>query len=723
MSSSLFSSAWYRVAEMRPQLRGHARLTRHHYRGKRWYVLQDQASGRFMRLNPEAHRIVALMDGQRTLAQIWALCCENLGDAAPTQDEVLQLLTQLHQANVLLSERKPDLEDLDTRRRKLGWARLKQYLGNPLSLKLPLWDPDRFLSAVARCLPAGLLPWLGLAWLALVGSGLVGAALHWEELSADISTRIFTSENMLLLAVAFPVLKIIHELGHGLALKLFGNSCHEMGLMFLVAVPVPYVDASQSTALVSKRQRMIVGLAGMMAEMAVASVALWLWAQAQPGVGKAFLHQVLVAAGVSTVIFNANPLLRFDGYYVLADWLEIPNLGQRANQYLGHLIKRHLFRIGADQPATQFHPPLTQREAPWLLSYCLGSFVYRMTVAVAIVLMVAQQFFFIGVLLAIWSAWGTVGAPLVKHLKYLWAHPSLDGRRGWAWTLSLGLTSGLAAIVFLVPVPSWTNTEGVIWMPEQSRARASHACFGTELLVAPGAQVAAGQALLGCSDPELDAQYAQADAKRREIEARLAQAQAMDRLQAQVQEAELRHVRQRLADLRQRREQLAITSPVAGQFVMASPQDFPGRFFERGEQLAYVLQPRSFSLLAVVGQGDVDQVRTRTSRVELRSVENVGRLLAASLDREVPAATNQLPSMALALQGGGSIGLDPAKDQAGQGPQTLNSLFQFELRLLGDELPSAVGQRVHVQFVHPHEPLARQWYRPLRQLFLRSFAT
>ncbi|MBY0237167.1 MAG: PqqD family protein, partial [Burkholderiaceae bacterium] len=227
MSSSLFSSAWYRVAEMRPQLRGHARLTRHHYRGKRWYVLQDQASGRFMRLNPEAHRIVALMDGQRTLAQIWALCCENLGDAAPTQDEVLQLLTQLHQANVLLSERKPDLEDLDTRRRKLGWARLKQYLGNPLSLKLPLWDPDRFLSAVARCLPAGLLPWLGLAWLALVGSGLVGAALHWEELSADISTRIFTSENILLLAVALPVLKIIHELGHGLALKLFGNSCHE----------------------------------------------------------------------------------------------------------------------------------------------------------------------------------------------------------------------------------------------------------------------------------------------------------------------------------------------------------------------------------------------------------------------------------------------------------------------------------------------------------------
>ncbi|MFN5048848.1 PqqD family peptide modification chaperone [Roseateles sp.] len=718
MSSALFSTSWYRVEQMRPALRGHARLVRHSYRGQRWYVLQDQASGRFLRLNEQAWRIVGLMDGQRSLAQIWEQACLGLGDEAPTQDEILQLLTQLHQANVLLSDRRPDLDDLEQRRRKLGWARIKQYLGNPLSLKLPLVDPDRLLGLIARLMPPALLPWLLLAWLALVGSGIVGAAMHWQELSADITSRVFTAQNMLLLALAFPVLKAIHELGHGLALKLLGLSCHEMGLMFLVAVPVPYVDASQASALKSKYQRMLVGLAGMMAELAVAAVALWLWVLVSPGVGKAFLHQVLIAAGVSTLIFNANPLLRFDGYYVLADWLEIPNLAQKSNQYLGHLINRHLFRVREGlQP-----PPLTPREAPWLLGYCIASFCYRMLVAVGIVLLVAPRFFFLGVLLAIWSAWGTVGKPLLSQFKYLALSPVLQGRRALAWSLSLGFATALTAFIALVPLPSWTNAEGVIWMPEASRVRAHHACFGMAVLSAPGSTVRAGQRLLACTDPELDAQQAQAEAKRGELGSRLRHAQALDRVQAQVVEAELRHASQRLADLDERRAQLSIAAPVDGIFVMPSPQDFPGRYLERGEHLAYVLEPRHFSLLTVVGQGEVDRVRQHTTRVELRSVDRIGQLLAARLEREVPAATTQLPSLALALQGGGKIGLDPGSN-ARQEPQALDSLFHFELRLLGDALPQAVGQRVYVRFVHEPEPLARQWYRPLRQLFLKTFAS
>jgi putative peptide zinc metalloprotease protein len=720
MTSPLFSSSWYRVEAMRPTLRGQARLVRHSYRGQLWYVLQDLASGRFLRLNQQAWRIVGLMDGQRSLAQIWDQACVGLGDEAPTQDELLQLLTQLHQAGVLLTDRSPDLDDLDHRRRKLGWARVKQYLGNPLSIKLPLFDPDRLLGVLAQAMPRTVLPWLGLAWLALVGSGLVGAAMHWQPLSADITSRVFTAQNMLLLALAFPVLKAVHELGHGLALKLLGLSCHEMGLMFLVAVPVPYVDASQASGLKSKHQRMLVGLAGMMAELAVAAVALWLWVWASPGVGQAFLHQVLIAAGVSTVIFNANPLLRFDGYYVLADWLEIPNLAQRANQYLGHLINRHLFRVRPVQQAAQFSPPLTPREAPWLLGYCIASFAYRMLVAVGIVLLVAPRFFFVGVVLALWSAWGTLGKPLLGQIKYLASSPVLQGRRVLACSVSVALTAGISAFVALVPMPSWTNAEGVIWMPEAARVRAPHACFGAGVLVVPGTQVRAGAPLLACSDPELDAQQSQAQAKSAELGSRLRHAQSLDRVQAQVVGAELRHAQQRLADLDKRRSQLSIAAPVSGTFVMLSPQDFAGRYIERGEQLAYVLEPRHFSLFTVVGQGEVDRVRQHTTQVSLRSVDRVGQPLAAQLQREVPAATTQLPSMALALQGGGKIGLDPGSNGRPE-PQALNSLFHFELLLTGDAKPKAVGQRVYVRFVHEPEPLAQQWYRPVRQLFLKTF--
>lgn len=715
MTTTLFSSAWYRVAPLKPRLRGQARVTRHEYRGQRWYVLQDMASGKFLRLDAQAWRIVALMDGLRTLDEIWQNTCVTLGDDAPTQDEVLQLLTQLHQANVLLSGRPPDMDELERRRRKAFWARLKQYIANPLALKFPLVDPDRFLGWIVSLLPRGAGPWLLVAWLGLMIFGGINAALHWDELTHELASSIFTPQNMLLMALAFPVLKAIHEIGHGIAIKLFGGSCHEMGLMFLVFIPVPYVDATQATALQSKWQRMVVGLAGMMIELAAASVALWLWTQASPGVGKAFWHQVVILASLTTIIFNANPLLRFDGYYVLADWLEIPNLGQKANQYLGRLINQYGFGVRDALP----HLRLAPGEKPWLLAYSVLSFIYRMVIAVTIVLFVARQFFFVGVLLAIWSAWGTVGAPVWRHLKYLSTHQALVGRRLRAWAVSSSVVLGCAAVVMYVPVRSWTNAEGVVWMPEASRVRANNACFAVELLARPGALVKSGQPLLSCADAELDTQYAQTEARRGELAARLSVAQATDRVQAQIAADELAVIDRRLADVRQRRADLAVRASQDGRFVMPNPGDFQGKFFNRGDLVAYVLDPTRFTLLTVVGQGDVDLVRQATQGVQLRTADQLARVVSARIEREVPGATAQLPSLALSLQGGGKIGLDPKSSETD--PKALSALFQFELQLIDAQTPATVGQRVHVQFVHPDEPLADQWYRTVRQLFLRTF--
>ena len=669
-----------------------------------------------MRLNPDAWKIIGLLDGKRTLEEIWSSACMTQGDHTPTQDEVLQLLTQLHQANVLLTGHPPDLDEMDVRRRKMAWMKIKQYLVNPLSIKIPFVDPDRFLRFVVRCLPSGILPFFLVAWLVFVGFGVATAVVHWSELSDDITARVFTPENMLLMALAFPLLKAIHELGHGIAIKLLGGSCHEMGLMFLVLVPVPYVDVSQATAFPSKFHRMLVGLAGMMIELVAATMALLLWIQASPGVGKAFLHQVAILAGFTTVVFNANPLLRFDGYYVLADWLEIPNLGQKSNQYVGRLINRYMFGVKDHLPLMTFAP----RERPWLLSYALGSVCYRMIVAVAIVLFVGQQFFFVGVLLAIWSAWGTLVAPIAKHLRYLADSRVLDGNRFRAISVSTAVCSAILASILYIPVGAWTNAEGVVWMPDSSRVRAAHGCFATELLVKPGEIVREGQALMHCAEAELASQVAQARERYSELTARLAHAQATDRVQTQLVHAEVVLAQKRLADVQMRHSELTIRSPRDGRFTIASPGDFAGRYFERGEVLAYVLDPARFTLLTVVGQGDVDQVRKETKTVEMRMADQPGTLVAARIEREVPAATTQLPSMALALQGGGRIGLAPGS--AAQDPQSLAALFQFELLLLDTQSPSTVGQRVHVQFVHAPEPLAQQWYRQVRQVFLRTFS-
>lgn len=712
--STLFSGAWYRVADLRPRLRRQARISRHTYRGELWYVLQDQGTGRFQRLNPAAYRVVALMDGERTLEEIWRNVCLTQGDEAPTQDEILQVLSRLHQANVLISDRRPDLGEMEERRAKTHLAKIKQYFANPMSLKIPLIDPDAFLTAMVRAMPGSISFWV-FVWAIVVGLGAAGAVYQWKALTGDLASRVFHVDNVLLMALAFPLLKAIHEIGHGLAIKAFGGACREMGVMLIVFLPIPYVDASQSTALRDKRQRMLVGAAGMMIETAVASVALLLWDWAQPGLAKAFLHQLVVLAGITTIVFNLNPLLRFDGYYILADWLEIPNLAQKSNQYVGYLAQRYLFAV---EDLTR--PRMTPREPAWLLFYAVGSFAYRMLIAVTIILFVAGKFFFIGVLLAVWAGWSMLLRPLSTALGHLARSPQLEARRGRAWSVTLGLAAVAVAVVCLVPAPSWTSTEGVIWTTENARLRAAHPCFGEAVLAVPGERVAKGRPLVRCEDPELVAQIRRTQAAMAELDVRLRHAVRNERVNIQVVTASMEHTRRELDELSARHASMTIASPHDGIFVMPSPMDFPARFLARGEVVGYVIAPSHLTLLTVVPQGEADLVRRDTERVELRAVGDVWRSIHARVEREVPAATQDLPSPALSLAGGGTIGLDP-NVRTDQEARALTPLFQFELSFEGEALPGTLGRRVFVRFEHGAEPLAQQWYRQLRQMFLKRF--
>jgi len=245
---NLYSPSWYRVAALRPRLRGHVRIHRHHYRGELWYVLEDRVSRRMHRFNPAAHFVIGLMDGRRSVQELWDAAMQRFGDDAPTQDELIRLLGQLHAADLLQSEMAPDVAEL-LRRARLARRRswMQKYL-SPLSLRIPLADPDRFLE---RWLPyyRWMFSWTGaLLWCAVLGAALAVAVGHWGELTNGFSDRVLAPKNLVLLVFVFPVVKLLHELGHACATKAWGGEVHEMGIMFLVFMPVPYVDASAATA-------------------------------------------------------------------------------------------------------------------------------------------------------------------------------------------------------------------------------------------------------------------------------------------------------------------------------------------------------------------------------------------------------------------------------------------------------------------------------------------
>ena len=719
MTESLFSASWYRVATLRPRLRSHATVHRHSYRGRLWYVLQDRSSARFHRFSPEAYLVIGLMDGVRTLREIWDIACTRLGDDAPTQDEVIHIVASLHRADVLLTDAPPDLTELQQRRKTQSRMKLRQYISNPLALRIPLIDPDAFVTWLMPALRP-LLGWTGaLLWLLLVGSALVLGASHWDELGKGVNDRLLSADNLLLIGLMFPLAKVVHEFGHAIAVKLRGGEVHEMGVMLLVLMPVPYVDASSSLAFRSKRDRMLVGAAGMLAELLLAALAMFVWVSVEPGLLRSLAFNLMMIAGITTVVFNANPLLRFDGYYILSDALEIPNLGQRSNTYFAYLVKRYLLRL-----KTVVMADTAPGERPWFFFFSIASFVYRIFVSVAITLLVAQQYFVVGVVLGLWALYNALIQPLGKKIAFLFNGSELDGRRGQALATVALLLLLLVGVVGYLPAPSWTRTEGVAVVPEYGHVRSGSDGFVQSVRAASGQSVRRGDVLIVLEDPELNARLRVLEAQLREQQARYAAA-GNDRMQMSLIRDDIAHITARRDMAAARVRELVVASPADGLFVMANTADAPGKFVRRGDLLAYAVDPLHLAVQVVVPQAEVDLVRQMTRRVELRMVERLADVVTANVRRVVPAATSQLPNMALSAQGGGALSLDPGAGHDTARPNEAKAaatLFLFELDITSEPLPLAIGSRIYARFERTPETLAAQWYRVLRGVLLMRFS-
>ncbi|HEV8640691.1 MAG TPA: PqqD family peptide modification chaperone, partial [Methylomirabilota bacterium] len=196
MSGPLFSASWYRVAQLTPRLRSHARIHRHRYRGATWYVLQDLSTERFHRFSPAAYLIIGLMDGRRTVQELWEAATARLEDDAPTQDEVIQLLSQLHAADVLQCDVPPDAAELLERRQRQSRRAWQSRLLSPFAWRFPLFDPEPFLRLFLPVVRP-LVGWVGaLLWLAAVGPAVVLAAVHWPELARDVTDRLLAPQNL-----------------------------------------------------------------------------------------------------------------------------------------------------------------------------------------------------------------------------------------------------------------------------------------------------------------------------------------------------------------------------------------------------------------------------------------------------------------------------------------------------------------------------------------------
>jgi putative peptide zinc metalloprotease protein len=710
---SPFSHYWYRLASLRPRLRSHVQIHRHHYRGKLWYVLQDHSGSGQHRLSPAAYALVAMMDGARTVQEIYELAETKFGDEAPSKNDLAQLLAKLHTADLMQVDVSPDLSQLFRRQERHSSQDRQSSWLNPLSMRFALFDPERILALLVP-LVRPFQNRLGmLLWLAVVGTAAAQAAIHWAELTHNVTDRILTPQNMVVLWLLFPLLKIAHELGHGLATKLYGGEVHEMGILLVTLQPIPYVDVSEAASIPSKNQRVLVGAAGMMVELFVAALALFLWLNVEAGAVRTLAYNVVFIAGISTVLFNANPLLRYDGYYMLADYLEIPNLRTRSQTYLLYLCERYIFSCQDASPE-----PARRMERIWLTIYPIAAFLYRVFVLAAVALFLASKFFFIGVLLAAAGVVAWVFVPWIRGFIYLCSSPRIHTVRRRALSATVLVTAALAGAILWLPLPLRTRAEGVIWLPEHAQLRAATDGFVERIVARPGSRVSPGDILIVCHDPQLTTRVKVLEARLDELETRYTAQLLVDVRQAQIVKDQITHAEQQLAHARERVANLTIRSRSEGVFEIPDGASLQGRFVRQGAGLGYVLNISALTARVVVPEADAELVRHQTKTIELRLIDRPDQIYSTLIQREVPAANETLPTSALGTQGGGKLAVDPLDKN---GVKSLEKIFQFDVALPQNAGIRAFGGRVLVRFDHGWEPIASRWHRQLRQLFLSRF--
>ncbi|MHC4695896.1 MAG: PqqD family peptide modification chaperone [Planctomycetota bacterium] len=704
---------------MRPRLRTTVQIHRQQFRGRTWHVAQDAASNQFFRLNRSGYRFVGMLDGRRTVAQAWNQCNEQLGDDAPTQPEVIRLLGQLYTSNMLHCEIPGDVEALFRRYHKRIQREIRGRLASFLFIKIPLFDPDHILERWVGVF-GKLVTWFGAAGVAVaLAFGLFSLAGREKELF-DGSAGVLSQDNLVWLYACFVVTKLIHEFGHGFACKQFGRvnrsggEVHEMGIMLLVFTPVPYVDASSSWAFRSKWQRIVVAAAGMLVEFTIAGAAAIVWANTSQGtLTHALAFNVIFIAGVSTLLFNGNPLLRYDGYYILSDLLEIPNLAQRSRQYLYDLVKRYAF--GTKGP----RQPVAPNERPWLVSYAIASTVYRTFICIFILLFVAERLFFVGMLLAIAAIVTWVILPLGRFVRYLASSGELTRVRFRAVCATSAFLAAVGAIIGVVPLPDHVRAEGVVEPCELAVVYAATDGFvqtvtPSGLRVAPTAPplVQAGNMGLATRSRELQSERDRISIRRRQA------LRDNDVPAVQVLDEQLAALDDQIQRTESEIRTLAVHAPLVGTWVAPDIKDAIGAYVRRGQPVGTVANLEDFVVRATANQYKAALLLTEAFKeVEIRAKSRPDIEVSGTILDILPAGQKELPSAALGLFAGGEVEIatdDPTGTKAAEA--------FFEIRIDPNSVQRLLaGQRVVVRFALAPKPVGAQWWRSIAQLIQRRF--
>jgi len=712
----MFSESWHHVSALHISLLPTVRVHKQFFRGEAWYVLRDAFNNRFYKVRPEAYHFVVRLNAKKSVEEVWNECLTLYPDSAPGQEEVVRLLSQLHTSNLLYFKNRPDNQHIFERYSKGKRKEMQNKLLSFLFIRIPLWDPDAWLNRITPVIhylfsAKGLVLWL----IAL----LFGAQAVVENFSAltDQAQGMLAPDNLILVYVGMLILKVLHEFGHAMVCKAYGGTVHTLGVMLLIFTPLPYMDATASWGFRNRWHRAMVGAAGMLVELFFAALAAVVWAHSGDGVVHSLAFNMMIIGSVSSLMFNGNPLLRFDSYYILSDVLEIPNLYQRARDQWYYWVEKFIF--GLDQ----IYPPgQGLKETFWLALYGIASFGYRILISVGILLFVADQWFALGAVIFVAGVYMLLLKPLYQFLIYLTTNAKLYRHRKRAIISSALMMALLAGFIGFLPFPDSVRAQGVVQANPFVVVYAASEGTLNQIHVRSGQRVEQGDLLLTLDNAELAIKTKTIQAQIKEVKALHDRALQGNLTDIRAIEARMALLKEKLSRLDEQQEGLLVRAEVAGIWVSPSLEQRLGTWFQHRADLGTIVSAEQLRFTAIVSQEEAAELFDQ--QIPNQGVKFWGRAgttFAVSGLHVIPYERDELPSAALGWFGGGNIAVS---SQGKDGKRAKESFFEVRADLIVDarnDMALLHGRTGVLHIDLPPRPIAVQLKNSLSQLLQKRY--
>ena len=666
MSASIFNDSWYKISELRVGLLASVVVQEQIFRTKKWFVLKDASNESFFRVSVETFRFIQALTPDQPVQAIWESFVERFPKQAPGRDEVVALITQLHSANLLYFRNDANAKEISRRVGEIGRKERFAKLTSILYFRLPLFNPNDFLSWLNARIAKPLVYAFLVAWVVVMGLGGVAVVENFDAI-ADKTQGILASGNLVWLLISIALMKLLHEAFHGIVCKRFGGRVRSFGLMFLIFTPLPYVDVTSSWGFPNRWHRMMVGAAGMFIELFVAAVSALIWASTGAGLLNSICFNLMFVGSVSSLVFNGNPLLRFDAYYILSDFLGIPNLYAKAQAQWLYFGKKYLF--GITELRAEYDD---RREAVIIYAYGLASYLYLLLVTWLVTEMLLDQLFIVGVVALVLAVYAKVLRPIWNLLRFTGgAAVRFNPRR--ALFVGYGIPAALLLVFLLLPLPCSLSVPGVLESRQFELAHAQSEGRLIEIRKRSGEHVQRGEVIAVLENKELDGRIRinrdEYEVAQMSLHAMLHQSQpdlAAVRLRAAVLANEF-------SDLTRKRELLTLRAGFDGWWVAPLLNQNLERWIYRGEVMGQLVDNRSFRFLGVISQEQAREIFA--SKVDAGTVGMVGQSDQRIDLRDIkvlPHDSMRLASAALGWMGGGDV---PVRTDESTGTQTREPFY------------------------------------------------